>query len=129
MNYTARRAKDRTEIVIHLFIFFFFSSRRRHTRWPRDWSSDVCSSDLDGGRPLRDALAVPATADLSRRSHERAARSARVPWRVLRCRDGLRARQLVREAGDGTGLPLQLRSEERRVGKEGESVGWEIEGK
>src|SRR5690625_7299658 len=24
----------------------FFSSRRRHTRWPRDWSSDVCSSDL-----------------------------------------------------------------------------------
>src|SRR5690625_5656421 len=28
-----------------LFVFFF-SSRRRHTRWPRDWSSDVCSSDL-----------------------------------------------------------------------------------
>src|SRR5439155_3774410 len=24
----------------------FFSRRRRHTRWPRDWSSDVCSSDL-----------------------------------------------------------------------------------
>src|SRR5215510_5000995 len=29
--------------------FFFFSSRRRHTRWPRDWSSDVCSSDLIQG--------------------------------------------------------------------------------
>src|SRR5712675_2747345 len=31
--------------------FFFFSSRRRHTRCSRDWSSDVCSSDLeaDGG--------------------------------------------------------------------------------
>src|SRR6266508_6182906 len=29
--------------------FFFFSSRRRHTRWPRDWSSDVCSSDLVPG--------------------------------------------------------------------------------
>src|SRR6266508_2098120 len=29
--------------------FFFFSSRRRHTRWPRDWSSDVCSSDLLAG--------------------------------------------------------------------------------
>src|SRR5439155_9506189 len=29
------------------FFFFFFSSRRRHTRWPRDWSSDVCSSDLN----------------------------------------------------------------------------------
>src|SRR3984893_19120635 len=25
----------------------FFSSRRRHTRWPRDWSADVCSSDLE----------------------------------------------------------------------------------
>src|SRR5689334_10892385 len=30
-----------------LFFFFFFSSRRRHTRWNCDWSSDVCSSDLD----------------------------------------------------------------------------------
>src|SRR3712207_7379868 len=28
--------------------FFFFSSRRRHTRYWRDWSSDVCSSDLPG---------------------------------------------------------------------------------
>src|SRR5690625_932471 len=28
---------------------FFFSSTRRHTRWPRDWSSDVCSSDLFSG--------------------------------------------------------------------------------
>src|SRR5947209_14885126 len=33
--------------------FFFFSSRRRHTRYWRDWSSDVCSSDLNGeGRVL-----------------------------------------------------------------------------
>src|SRR5215217_8837052 len=30
------------------FFFFFFSSRRRHTRYWRDWSSDVCSSDLVG---------------------------------------------------------------------------------
>src|SRR5690349_9784987 len=29
-------------------VSFFFSSRRRHTRSLRDWSSDVCSSDLDG---------------------------------------------------------------------------------
>src|SRR2546429_8264106 len=29
------------------FVFFFFSSRRRHTRCSRDWSSDVCSSDLE----------------------------------------------------------------------------------
>src|SRR2546422_8555493 len=36
--------------------FFFFSSRRRHTRCSRDWSSDVCSSDLlevkDQGRGM-----------------------------------------------------------------------------
>src|SRR5690625_4345943 len=32
-----------------MLIVFFFSSRRRHTRWPRDWSSDVCSSDLSYG--------------------------------------------------------------------------------
>src|SRR6266496_5079955 len=31
---------------MHYFFFFFFSSRRRHTRSLRDWSSDVCSSDL-----------------------------------------------------------------------------------
>src|SRR2546422_3350145 len=30
-----------------MFLCFFFSSRRRHTRCSRDWSSDVCSSDLD----------------------------------------------------------------------------------
>src|SRR6266446_5655899 len=29
-----------------MFVFFFFSSRRRHTRLQGDWSSDVCSSDL-----------------------------------------------------------------------------------
>src|SRR5690625_1834044 len=33
---------------IVVIVMFFFSSRRRHTRWPRDWSSDVCSSDLNG---------------------------------------------------------------------------------
>src|SRR5699024_7187479 len=43
---------------------FFFSSRRRHTRSKRDWSSDVCSSDLDlivavDGRPV-DPVAGPA---------------------------------------------------------------------
>src|SRR5688500_20319826 len=36
-----------------LLCFFFFSSRRRHTRLQGDWSSDVCSSDLIGGRPFR----------------------------------------------------------------------------
>src|SRR5687768_18465292 len=42
-----------------VFIFFFFSSRRRHTRCSRDWSSDVCSSDLN----LRGTLAMARTND------------------------------------------------------------------
>src|SRR5690349_23405006 len=40
--------------LYHLSFYFFFSSRRRHTRSLRDWSSDVCSSDL----PLADAPAL-----------------------------------------------------------------------
>src|SRR5205807_6560780 len=36
-------------------IFFFFSSRRRHTRLQGDWSSDVCSSDLATTRPTTPA--------------------------------------------------------------------------
>src|SRR6266581_7933739 len=42
------------------FFCFFFSSRRRHTRWTGDWSSDVCSSDLTSGKE-----AFSAGADLS----------------------------------------------------------------
>src|SRR5690625_7946970 len=46
---------------------FVFSSRRRHTRWPRDWSSDVCSSDLGvqveiTPRGARTLLGTPAGA-------------------------------------------------------------------
>src|SRR5690348_17796310 len=36
---------SKRHVCICLFVFFF-SSRRRHTRWTGDWSSDVCSSDL-----------------------------------------------------------------------------------
>src|SRR5437660_6844664 len=38
--------------LFYLLSLFFFSSRRRHTIWPRDWSSDVCSSDLRSYRGL-----------------------------------------------------------------------------
>src|SRR5690606_23102371 len=37
------------EFCFKYSLFFFFSSRRRHTRFSRDWSSDVCSSDLIDG--------------------------------------------------------------------------------
>src|SRR5690625_7825557 len=79
--------------------FFFFSSRRRHTRWPRDWSSDVCSSDL---------LSVMTTVSLlhfqlSSTSLNMVVRLfCLVTWAVL----------------------SQMRSEERRVGKECRTRGW-----
>src|SRR2546421_6621912 len=65
-----------------LSVFFFFSSRRRHTRSDRDWSSDVCSSDLDRPearrrsrhRSLRRPLAVRGPA---RRDDDRAVGAAR----------------------------------------------------
>src|SRR6267143_3846909 len=41
--------------------FFFFSSRRRHTRWNCDWSSDVCSSDLDQVTALDCNAVMPVT--------------------------------------------------------------------
>src|SRR3712207_1248792 len=37
-------------MIMRVNLFFFFSSRRRHTRYWRDWSSDVCSSDLENTR-------------------------------------------------------------------------------
>src|SRR6476620_12808380 len=46
--------------------FFFFSSRRRHTRYWRDWSSDVCSSDLaelGAGEILLNAMDADGTQD------------------------------------------------------------------
>src|SRR5438874_6602842 len=44
-----------------IFLCFFFSSRRRHTRSLRDWSSDVCSSDLERGviPPFGELYGVP----------------------------------------------------------------------
>src|SRR5690606_39508855 len=73
---------------------FFFSSRRRHTRFSRDWSSDVCSSDLPVGH------AFMAELDQAQR-----ASIAHGKWLVDQCLDH--------------GRPLfDQRSEERRVGKD-----------
>src|SRR5690606_39530108 len=86
---------------------FFFSSRRRHTRFSRDWSSDVCSSDLTAA--ARDIAAQFGEAvDPSAFSRaERAALGALLAY--------------VRESQKGVALALRppaRRSEERRVGKE-----------
>src|SRR5206468_5411899 len=80
--------------------FFFFSSRRRHTRSDRDWSSDVCSSDL-----IR--LELNATQLLIQTLTGRATTLFRPPYAA----DTQPARLAELTS-------LQIRSEERRVGKE-----------
>src|SRR5690625_7099755 len=60
---------------------FFFSSRRRHTRWPRDWSSDVCSSDLLA-RPADNARAG-VLADALDRATETLLHEGKSPQRKL----------------------------------------------
>src|SRR3712207_8198373 len=83
-----------------LFYFFFFSSRRRHTRYWRDWSSDVCSSDLY-------VIKGPGVATNS----VRAAGWAR--WQNERVSMTVAVRDFWQQ------FPNALRrSEERRVGKE-----------
>src|SRR3712207_7293386 len=85
-------------------LFFFFSSRRRHTRYWRDWSSDVCSSDLGGAEDQR-----------VQRPEERRP-GAQGDQRV----HGRRAMPQVgpRGAVERQPAPHDDRSEERRVGKE-----------
>src|SRR5690606_40862695 len=96
---------------------FLFSSRRRHTRFSRDWSSDVCSSDLDA-LLHEDGLDRPAAVrpDPEFQTQELSARRDALPAFDRRRRDQ-NARKLLME-----GL-RQPRSEERRVGKGGRSGG------
>src|SRR2546427_4597257 len=58
---------------MYILFFFFFSSRRRHTRFDCDWSSDVCSSDLDfytAKKPINAVARQGTTAAEIRRSFE-----------------------------------------------------------
>src|SRR5947209_13903754 len=61
-------------LVIRL-LSFFFSSIRRHTRYWRDWSSDVCSSDLPSANPH---IARSANSSARSRSAADALRSSRL---------------------------------------------------
>src|SRR5690606_40665298 len=97
------------------FVFFFFSSRRRHTRFSRDWSSDVCSSDL----PIFERI---------NRQYPLAGRR----W-TLEHMSTTRRKDLERLRDFGIGVTLipdfhlwkvGYRSEERRVGKECRSRLW-----
>src|SRR3712207_8086054 len=84
-------------IVRQFSFFFFFSSRRRHTRYWRDWSSDVCSSDLGAVTGLVSLLEPHPDAELGGGGEQDA--------------EQLRA-ELIE------GIIGESRSEERRVGKE-----------
>src|SRR5256885_6785609 len=94
-------------VRVYVVRFFFFSSRRRHTRLQGDWSSDVCSSDL---RELKSKEADESLSDWTR------------PLPDGSCPPELKT--LLLEAVNGPHHPMpeeyfdKLRSEERRVGKE-----------
>src|SRR5438034_10538502 len=83
--------------------FFFFSSRRRHTRSLCDWSSDVCSSDLS---PKQEVA----------KTHGRVARQQVI-------HEGQVSQRLAHLLPGHTDR-ASVRSEERRVGKEGRCRGW-----
>src|SRR5207248_4010045 len=94
--------------------FFFFSSRRRHTRSYGDWSSDVCSSDLPTTASPNVKRLHGVAADDCQRHDEAQNEPGRLVADERVCdeqAEGPRRRE-YREA---------IRSEERRVGKEGRS--------
>src|SRR5690606_40155535 len=92
---------------------FFFSSRRRHTRFSRDWSSDVCSSDLwvgQLGAYVSDILQMLL-------GHS----AWWLPLVGLRVWLGALALWMRRDTARSVArvpVPVETRSEERRVGKE-----------
>src|SRR5439155_18808012 len=90
--------------------FFFFSSRRRHTRWPRDWSSDVCSSDLE--QKDRPRLGARRKAEAAVHEHEEKKERSRVDVELEPVHRAAQ-RQVLEPLAKA-----ECRSEERRVGKE-----------
>src|SRR2546422_2258711 len=89
-----------------LVAFFFFSSRRRHTRCSRDWSSDVCSSDLTLIEPKERARGVSELRLVAPVRRSSRSETSLPPMRSAA------ALVLTRNP------LLAVRSEERRVGKE-----------
>src|SRR5690606_39957845 len=100
------------------FFYFFFSSRRRHTRFSRDWSSDVCSSDLDEFAWIVDSEpSLPWLIAFSMVTISSPSTSPTIT------RDGfIRSERRTSSA-------IVTRSEERRVGKESgyRWCGWRID--
>src|SRR3712207_7613369 len=88
-------------------IFLFFSSRRRHTRYWRDWSSDVCSSDLK----VVTAAAALESGQVTTDTQIPSPRELDLP------QTGANLRNFGGSSCTGETSTL-ARSEERRVGKE-----------
>src|SRR5207249_8473519 len=101
---------------ILLLLFFFFSSRRRHTRSKRDWSSDVCSSDLVTSCSLLTTCYLPVVFLIASPPFTLAVNSP--PSLALPLEGG--------GVGGGESGLFRARSEERRVGKECR-CGWAAE--
>src|SRR5690606_40795782 len=99
-----------------------FSSIRRHTRFSRDWSSDVCSSDLVDAK-YQDALSR-LDAALTRLQADEVV----IAQKAAQVLDQLPAQLATALAGEASSVRNAVieaaRSEERRVGKEGWSRGW-----
>src|SRR5690606_41141820 len=88
---------------------FFFSSRRRHTRFSRDWSSDVCSSDLN----FAVIMAARNFVQLLPIDNDSVAL-----FNIRQCFG------ILNDFPGMSGYAVLLRSEERRVGKECRSRKW-----
>src|SRR5690606_41134800 len=97
----------------------FFSSRRRHTIFSRDWSSDVCSSDLTLKLKLLRKYIHLSEEDLAYQPGEEAELVARLAKRVKRDENYI---IFTLQKGLSDLKSNRLRSEERRVGKECRSL-------
>src|SRR5206468_5684622 len=104
----------------------FFSSRRRHTRSDRDWSSDVCSSDLFIATRWRQR----SNSSAEWTTHLRCAGTDKRPRKSsLRWNSGARLRRCWQRSSRTFWLCPSRRSEERRVGKECRAEWWADEEK
>src|SRR6266496_3914292 len=100
--------------MAYLF-FFFFSSRRRHTRSLRDWSSDVCSSDLRCQGSLACELDKRKAKTAARRRERRSAKASETRGRGIRVPGMLEAEKQFRKIIGYTDLPRLAVAIERRL--------------
>src|SRR5690606_39691659 len=100
-------------MYVLIIYFFFFSSRRRHTRFSRDWSSDVCSSDLNNGNLENFTFSNGITQQIAKGA-------------IYKYPDSDTLFEVVGwNQSTIEMINVDLRSEERRVGKECRAWWWQ----